>query len=383
MSEIQFQFHTEPTYLLQSISGLLPNLEKIIVVYRNEKGNEIEVLMKNYDETYPSPLVLSKDFDYYGLERLLEGKPKYQWTDEQSLPFKQKLSAINQKDVFSELKNTILLIRLHNKKLKYNDLYLLYFNPDSSNFGPVRNDQLLNTTSKSIIEIMVFNHLNHLKKEFIDQQNQFNQYKIFLERLRDKARLNATKNKTTTEELKRLKMDFVSFVLKRVSQKSNLEIALSIGAQSIAEAYEGSFEKMEKWIVDAFEFARFTDFDPKQSVLVIDEWHLNEPEFVNKIVEESDRIDSKFIKVYSLLDRLESAALKVAAEKKNLTGSAVGQAMNIPISAPAISDALRKNMKKIQSLMSQFPNRWTLIRSEFRPIINVLEPNRSLNEKQA
>lgn len=373
MSEFLLQTHSELAYLLQNLSGLLPNLEKVLMVYRHGKGNALAVMMKTYEDSTPVDVELAEHFDYYGLERLTEGKSRYQWIDEESLPFIQRNNSTVQRDVFSEINNTVLVIRIRNKNYAHNDVFMLFFNPDASNFGPVRNDDILNTSSKSVIEQLIFNNLTHLKKQFSFQKSQFSQYKKFLSQLRDKAKLNAAKVKNTNSDLGKLRIEFSNYIIKRLSKKTGLEIAISSSALQLVEVFEYGFEKMEKWIEDAFEFARFTDYDPNQSVLVIDEWHLNEMEFEEKTSEIENIVDAKFMKVYTLLDRLESAAIKVASERKKLTGTAVGQAMDTPISAPAITDALKKNRRKILNLLEQFPQRWTLIRSEFRPIINVLD----------
>jgi hypothetical protein len=55
-----------------------------------------------------------------------------------------------------------------------------------------------------------------------------------------------------------------------------------------------------------------------------------------------------------------------------LTGLNVGSACSTPISAPAISDALKKHRNKILTLLGLYPDRWNLIRSEFKPLINVI-----------
>jgi hypothetical protein len=82
--------------------------------------------------------------------------------------------------------------------------------------------------------------------------------------------------------------------------------------------------------------------------------------------------DSRYIKTIQMLNKLENAANKVQSNGKSLSGSNLGHAMSTPISAPAISDALKKHKNKIQSLCNKYPDEWTLIRKAFRPVINIL-----------
>ncbi len=167
---------------------------------------------------------------------------------------------------------------------------------------------------------MIYSYLQQIKKQFSDQQNQFIQYRKFLGRLKDKAGLHAAKNKNTHSDLEKMRLDFVDYIIKRISKAKNIDIAMSSGAIEIATRYEGGFAKMERWIEEAFEFAQFTDYEEAKPVLVIDEWHLGDTEFEEQNQMESEWVDTKYMKVYSLLDRLETAALRVAGDEKILQG---------------------------------------------------------------
>jgi len=56
-----------------------------------------------------------------------------------------------------------------------------------------------------------------------------------------------------------------------------------------------------------------------------------------------------------------------------LTGTNVGKACPVPISAPAISDALYNHKSKIINLMKTYPDKWDVIRTDFRPLKNVIK----------
>jgi hypothetical protein len=81
---------------------------------------------------------------------------------------------------------------------------------------------------------------------------------------------------------------------------------------------------------------------------------------------------SRLNKTRLFLDRLERAASKLSANGEDLTSSAVGQTMDRPISAPAITDALRKNRRRVLLLLEQNPEKWPIIRNQFRPLINIV-----------
>jgi hypothetical protein len=79
-------------------------------------------------------------------------------------------------------------------------------------------------------------------------------------------------------------------------------------------------------------------------------------------------VGEKYEKTWMLLDKLENAAQEVKANNKKLIRENVGIHCPTPITAPAITDAVKKHYAKIIYLMKKYPDRWTIIRNEFRPV---------------
>jgi septation ring formation regulator EzrA len=73
-------------------------------------------------------------------------------------------------------------------------------------------------------------------------------------------------------------------------------------------------------------------------------------------------------KVIQLLDRYEHAASKIEMSRGILNAKEIASRLNPPVTPPAITDAVKKNSRKIEYLLRQFPDRWSLIRSAIRPI---------------
>jgi len=80
---------------------------------------------------------------------------------------------------------------------------------------------------------------------------------------------------------------------------------------------------------------------------------------------------------------MENAALNVKSKNKMLTSSNLGNEFPTPITPPAISDALKKHRTKILFLFKEYPHRWEIIRSEFRPIQNILNVKPDLKQLSA
>lgn len=77
---------------------------------------------------------------------------------------------------------------------------------------------------------------------------------------------------------------------------------------------------------------------------------------------------SELDKVKLLLDRYEAAAESARMKGHSVNGKNVAQHLEPPITPPAITDAIKKNLKKIHYYLEKYPNHWKLIRSKLRPL---------------
>jgi hypothetical protein len=82
------------------------------------------------------------------------------------------------------------------------------------------------------------------------------------------------------------------------------------------------------------------------------------------------------------LDKLEMAAIGLKNKNIAIISSKVGQALNPPISAPAITESLGKNRELIRQLVDKYPDKWETIRQEFKPLTNQLRRSDPFNIKE-
>jgi hypothetical protein len=76
-------------------------------------------------------------------------------------------------------------------------------------------------------------------------------------------------------------------------------------------------------------------------------------------------------KIIQLLNRYEHAALKINELGGTLNAKEIAMRLDPPVTPPAITDAVKKNKRKIDYLLRQYPNRWKLIRKSIRPILHL------------
>lgn len=73
-------------------------------------------------------------------------------------------------------------------------------------------------------------------------------------------------------------------------------------------------------------------------------------------------------RVIQLLDRYEEAASKIDSVSGVLNAKEIAKRLDPPVTPPAITDAVKKNQRRISYFLQQYPNRWKLTRKAVRPI---------------
>ena len=87
-----------------------------------------------------------------------------------------------------------------------------------------------------------------------------------------------------------------------------------------------------------------------------------------KAADSKSEVHSEHDKVKLLLDRYEDAAKTAKNSGHNVNGKNVARHLDPPVTPPAITDAIKKNEKKIHYYLEKYPNHWKLIRSKLRPL---------------
>ncbi|MCD4732553.1 MAG: hypothetical protein K8R74_18280, partial [Bacteroidales bacterium] len=135
MNNYSFIYH--PIVKLHDIiPGILPGIEKMITIHFDDNENIIKGLLTEKENRIHQTKPLNLDKILASMQRYMEEKNPYDWYSKQNLPFDiEKNSSIPTMNIFSELQNIVLLIRVPDMKQELNDLIFLYLNENPSNFG--------------------------------------------------------------------------------------------------------------------------------------------------------------------------------------------------------------------------------------------------------
>ena len=167
MGKYSFIYHPIEK-LHEIVPRIIPGIEKIITVHYDNNQKIISgILTEKRNHEYSSRrLIIDKILPT--LQKYMEENSPYDWYNKQNLPFEIEIDDKNKTiDIFSELQNIVLLIRVPDELNQYNDLVFLYLNENPSNFGVTNSINPLTTDNKSIIAFLLYNTI----KTFTDRQS--------------------------------------------------------------------------------------------------------------------------------------------------------------------------------------------------------------------
>jgi hypothetical protein len=373
-----FTFSEKPVlFLLNLLPSILPGIERIVAVYYSPDITAItSALIRKENEEYLQESFHVSDSDSFFNHLRHENAP-YTWLRNEDIPFEIKHEEKVQLEIFNELNNNILLLRIPNIYDANNDLFFIYFKKDLSNFGTINPGKILSTENKTIIghilrnSIQTFIKISQDDKELYATLNE-NTRALIKERdiLRDELEITREKYK---EGLIRLSNSY----LEDLTKDNEVIYRLSDDAIRKIKEYSGDIGSLKPLIVQAAHFAETMNLNDNTSDILIADFHIimdekKEIKQKKSISVPVQDVPAKYNKTFLLLERLENAALHVKSKNLLLTGVNIGNELPNPVTPPAISDALKKHKKKILYLFHVYPERWQTIRSEFRPVQNIL-----------
>ncbi len=364
--------HFEVLDFLDKSRNIIPGFQQAYAFYFHPISKDIKAAQANNTSISE---VINSDVLVKGMNKLRKSSQAFEWVDEAELPFERQRNTFElQKEVFDEYKHHILLYRIKSDFDNKYDLLYIYFRADASNFGIKGSNSKLSTDQKSIIATL-------LESTFIvlhNQRKENNKYIKLLLKDADLLReqLHIIDNDNKIDEYKTQIQNYIISIMKLKADKLNVILQLSNDANEYIKDYKGDIIDIEANIENSLLMAYRSQNTFSSGILNIDKFHLqayldNKKNGLNQLNSIS-YADNRKEKAAQFLNNLENAARKTQALGNNITSSNVGQAMDSPITAPAISDYIKKYKKPLQQLCNDNPNQWQLIQKSFTPIRNMI-----------
>ncbi len=366
---MKFTFSSGPLHLLlEQLSGMFPTATRILAL---ENGNDNKSRIFFYESDKQETTESSAHVDIPELSTYFKGRSAhYTWLNEDELPFAwASMRQSNNIDIFKELNRNVLL--LCSPSNSWNGYLLLFFTKNKKHFGLLDSESSFSHENREIIGQLAENTmLFSLKKASADLEV-LDSLRKSMQMLSGNRKLEDRGNQNHIKLLENMIVEMAIEYLHNLSREKKISVALSPDAREKIQAFRGSPASLRNLLHQACILAvNLGQGDP----IIIESWHLiagaSEPDEIDS--ESMPVIQNRHMKIYQWLDRVEEAVKIVISCRDNPTGILVGKAMQPAISAPAISDTLKKQRSKIINLLNEFPDRWSQTRNHFKPLQNLL-----------
>lgn len=297
----------------------------------------------------------------------------YKWISNNKIPYKIGFQRKDQIDIFDEYENRILLLN-PSKTNDYDFLSIyIFFNENNAKSG-VNKDGRLTTENKKLLGSILLNYIN---QNILKYNNDINTAK----------ELSNIQHEFSHQDNNSNNNYFYAYVENIIEDKQKeLDIEIQIKKETLEFLNSQMYSPNELKTVIEKSILWIMNISPIADSIFIEKDYLPKTNNLKKETEiktTKKQHPEKLNRTFELLNKLENAAQIVLSSNRKLTSIAVGKAFESPISAPAISDALKKHSKKIQILLKYYPNKWLTIRANFKPLQNIIELNDDNNLKSA
>lgn len=378
-----FSFN-EPSvpFILKLLPSVLPGIEKIIFITHSPLTSSLTShIVRIPGEGMIEEFRISDNVAVMNRFRL-ETSP-YTWLQKSDVPFEISSKEKVQLNIFNEFENNILLIRILNDDDHLNDLLFIYFNSGLGSFGNLNPSKFFSTDNKAIIANLVRNFILTTISNIKEDRQLFSllgsaHQSVIIQKEEIQEALDQSRKKYQDAVL-----EICESYLTDLSQQYGKVYSFSETAVNKLLTYQGPFVRLRKIIEASVRQAEiFATEDVKQ--IIIEDHHLSltEPQ-AEVTATKIPSVPARYSKTLTLLDKLETAAVSIKSKNMLLTSANVGNEFSTPVTPPAITDALRKHRQKILHLFGEYPERWEIIRSEFRPIQNILQVKKDLEQLSA
>ncbi len=316
--------------------------------------------------------------DIYEIRRPRKNPCSWEMSDVNMQLIKESDEKAIQFKLDNENDHLILSMRFNSLFDKNNDVVILNFKPELSFFGIEGGQIKMNTSHKTIISNLLYKSSGSVLEQ---SQEDFNKLKGF-----------ANKTKATLDTLKQYKQllkqvredhhkNIVSIAQSFISGLSSRYCVEFIFTDECIDAlkdFSSDLPRLKVIVENAAEYAYSLNSFDNLATIVIEEEYLeidiadvSTIEQQTEIKKSSTKPDKKE-RAEIMLSKLEFAVKRVMANKEKMNGTNVGKSFNPPISAPAITDYLKKHFDEINEILRDNPSKYPVSRANFRPLKNVI-----------
>lgn len=363
---LNYSFIEHPVYhLLSTLDQLIPNVQKAYALFSDENKN---VNLYSFEGKEKLDLRNKKHL----IQKFRAEKRNSSWMRPDMISFlnvEKKKKKIQQLSLIDENENSILCLKFISP---YDDLYDVLFIEltQSTLLQFVKEGKELTTNQKTLIEVLLF---NTLKGRIDSEYSNLKTHELIISSFKNQqARI-----KNAAEENEKLKRSyeqtfnyFLSTISKEVKNEYDIKLDYSPTCVTYIANLSAELEVIRQSILQAVTVFKNLSIGRSKNFTL-------EPENI-QIIEIKDvapktNFTNKHQNVIDMLDKYETAAIELNERGMKVNGANVAEQCVPSITPAAISFNLKKYSHIINQLLEKHDRKWSTIKNEFKPLINIME----------
>lgn len=354
--------------IINHVDSTFRGVNEAMIIYCNFHK---EITWSSFEDGEIEPLSTREKLTF--IQKFRKNKSEYEWISEttidnlQSGPSKKK--KLKQLSFTDELDNNFLCLKFLSPIDHLYDCLILKIETTSV-FGMSKQGSHLSVQEKNIIGKLLHQvFLQRIKEEYDNNET----HRMVLNNIHLQQR-NLQKleeeNEVLRSNYKKSVLHFINNVLSRMSEKFKMDVALTDKARDYILDKSLDISTLEKALVQAAHMAANLTLQYSKTILIHPEnitfQNSNEEE---SVVSNNDRHSG----IIEILDKYEEAAEMAHAKGWKINGNTVAELCTPSITPSAITFNLKKYKKSINVLLDRYDERWPLLRSEFKPLKNIID----------
>lgn len=365
---LKYSFIEHPIYyIFSTLDRLIPNVQKAYALFSDANKN---INLYSLDEKSRFDLKNKKHL----IQKFRAEKRNSSWMRPDMIDFlnegKQKRK-IQQLSLTDENENNILCLKFISP---YDELYdVIFIELSPSNLLQfVKQGKELTTSEKTLVEVLLY---NTIKARIDTEYANLKAHELIIGSFENQQK----KIKDSFEENERLKLNyeqtfnyFLSSVAKEIKLKEDIQLDYSPTCVSYISNLTANLEVIRLSILRAVTVYQNLSIKKLKQITL-------EPENIQiitpKAIVPKTNFAHKHQNIIDILDKYETAAIALRDKGMKVNGANVAEQCVPSITPAAISFNLKKYASIINSLIIKYDTKWSLIKNEFKPLINITEKN--------
>ena len=326
------------------------------VYYSNGKNDGI-LIPKDIGELENNPIVI----------KFRKKKKEVMWADLDDLPInpvkESRKLEIKQLSIQDEIEQNVLIFRIPSLNDDSFDVFALSFAKTFSNFYIPSGRNVLSSELKTTIGKTVRSQIQWLYEFHAKQSTSINRiqhaYQQNIDELDESNEILAREQATNRDLLEK----YLTQLIRNQEITLNCKIVLKNGFLDRIKNSGFGIESIKMIVETAVNTAY--DLALNKSIIYLTPNLIQHKKQTFQAVHQTSQL-AALNKTVALLDRYEQAARQIELRSERINGRNL--AAELQISAPAITDAIKKHNSKIKRLLEKYPSKWPLICDFIRPI---------------